>query len=72
MGGAVQWSGQRIKWVAVLGQRSAGKGQRGDAASEGPPGDEVNRTDIFLETKLISEAKAKRDLALFPPYPTPT
>ena len=60
-----------MKWVAVLGQRSPGKGQKGDAAVLGPRGDEVNRTDIFLETKLISEAKAKIDLARFSSLPRP-
>lgn len=68
--GAVQQS--RIKWVAVLGQRSIGKGQKGDAAVlGGPREDEVNGIDIFLETKLISEAKAKIDLALFSSLPHP-
>ena len=45
--------------------------ERRRCSSGGPREDEVNRTDIFLETKLISEAKAKIDLALFSSLPHP-
>lgn len=50
------------------------KEQKGDAAALGvPQGSEANRIDIFLETKLISEAKAKIDLPLlFSHSPIPT
>lgn len=38
---------------------------KGDAALPGvPQGSEANRIDIFLETKLISEAEAEIDVAL--------
>ena len=55
------------RWVGV-GWKGA---ERRCCSSGGPREDEVNRTDIFLETKLISEAKAKIDLALFSSLPHP-